>query len=430
MEYVCVAASAILAVLFYLTTNKLYNPGTIFLGYWAIITLLAALRLDNAAAVRQSTYALIFLGLISFAAGAFFCTRIKHRPQVQAKYNFTIPRYALLNIACLIVIGYSLFRMTLIVKFLAQGMTWGEIRLMHGIAGATGGNTLKGGTISQTIHDLIVAPIVYLIAPTFAVDLIVGQRNKTFIFLALGAMTLYSVSSVSRAIWSFLILYMVTIFIIFWRKTHIPKNIQKWLKRIPIFVLLLFLVILIITKSRSSSDQVNLFYNILAYLSGGLNLFDIHLSEPIAQVRTYGFFSLYGFLFPIFFVLNYVGVLNYPQVFTKITSIKEQLEPYVHISDHVSMNAYTTLFFNFYNDFGVFGVFLGSFIFGYLCMLSYQYFIRKKDVRTLVCYLILVQFMIFSMARIYTIYTTRALSFVWLLFLIPKVGSKPYLKIK
>lgn len=46
------------------------------------------------------------------------------------------------------------------------------------------------------------------------------------------------------------------------------------------------------------------------------------------------------------------------------------------------------------------------------------YFTRKKNMRTFVCYLIFVQLMIFSMARIYTIYTTRVLSLVWLLILL------------
>ena len=124
--------------------------------------------------------------------------------------------------------------------------------------------------------------------------------------------------------------------------------------------------------------------------------------------------------FPVFFVLNYFGILRYPAVFGDVTAIKQQLEQYVTISEHVRMNAYCTMFFNFYNDFGVFGVFLGSFLFGFFCMLAYSFFVRRKNTRSLVCYLILIQFMFFSVARIYTIYTTRALTLVWLLILIPK----------
>lgn len=419
MEYICVVVSAGLAIFFYMWTRKVYNAGTIFLGYWAIITFLAALSLDGARPIRQSTYGLILLGLTSFAAGCFFCITTKHKPQVNSEYNFQVRDYRLLELACVVIIIYCLYRVTIIASFLADGYSWGSIRMMHGIAGAAGENTLKGGTWSQVLHDYFVGPCIYLLAPLFAVEMFLGNRDKKFLLLTFVSMVLYSVATVSRAIWAFSILYLTIILVAFIHRKDIPQKIRKRLKMIPIFGVALFGVIIIITKSRSESSQVNLMYNMLAYLSGGINLFDIHLQEPIADIRTYGFFSLYGFIHPIFFALNYLGILKYPGVFNDISNIKLQLENYVQISNHVNMNAYSTLFFNFYNDFGIFGVFLGSFLFGYFCMLSYVYFTRKKDVRTLVCYLILIQFMIFSMARIYTIYTTRALSLVLLLFLIP-----------
>lgn len=425
MEYLCIGIAAALAVFFYLTTKKLYNAGTIFLAYWAIITFLTSLNLDNAEPVRQSTYGLILLGLVSFAAGCLVCTQLKHRPQVNPDYNFEITSYRLLNIACIVIIVYSIYRIGIIASYLSRGISWGSIRMMHGIGGAAGEDTLKGGTWSQVIHDDIVAPCVYLIAPIFAVELFLGNRNKRFLLLSLTSMILYSISSVSRAIWGFSILYLLIILIVFLHRQNLSSDVRKWIKRIPFFGVILFAVILFITKSRSETSQVNLVYNMLAYLSGGINLFDIHMQEHIADIRTYGFFTMYGFIYPIFFVLNYIGILKFPTVFKDISLIKQQLEYYVQISDHVRMNAYSTLFFNFYNDFGVFGIFLGSFLFGYFCMLAYIYFTRKKNMRTFVCYLILIQFMIFSMARIYTIYTTRALSLVWLLILLPKEGYQP-----
>ena len=403
MEYLCIIVSVSLAVLFFVSTRKIYNAGTIFLGYWAIITLLTSLNFDNATPVRQSTYGFILLGLVSFAAGCLLCLSTKHKAQINSDFKFQISSYRLLNIACIIIIIYSMYRFTIIASYLSQGISWGNIRLMHGVAGETGEGTLKGGTWSQIIHDDFVAPWVYLIAPTFVVDLILGNRNKKFILLSLTAMIFYSISSVSRAIWGFLILYLIIILVMFLRRKNISPKVKKWLKRIPIFAVILFGVIIAITKSRSETSQVNLVYNMIAYLTGGIQLFDIHMQEPIADIRTYGFFSMYGFIYPVFFLLNYVGILKYTPVFTDIANIKQQLEVFVTLSDHVRMNAYCTLFFNFYSDFGVFGIFLGSFIFGYFCMLAYIYFIRKKDVRTFVCYLILIQFMIFSMARIYTI---------------------------
>ena len=87
---------------------------------------------------------------------------------------------------------------------------------------------------------------------------------------------------------------------------------------------------------------------------------------------------MYGFIYPVFFLLNYVGILKYTPVFTDIANIKQQLEVFVTLSDHVRMNAYCTLFFNFYSDFGVFGIFLGSFIFGYFLYACIYIFHTKE----------------------------------------------------
>ena len=135
---------------------------------------------------------------------------------------------------------------------------------------------------------------------------------------------------------------------------------------------------------------------------------------------------MYGFIYPVFFLLNYVGILKYTPVFTDIANIKQQLEVFVTLSDHVRMNAYCTLFFNFYSDFGVFGIFLGSFIFGYF-LYACIYIFHTKERCANICMLLNFNSVhdLSTMARIYTIYTTRALSLVWLLVLLPKEGHRP-----
>ena len=424
MEIFCVVFALSMALFFYAATKKIYNPGTIFLGFWSVSLLLSALRLDNASEVGQEAYIYILLGLVFFALGAFVYYTLDKKPVLREEYRLEISDYRLMEIACVLVILYSLYRVALVVTFLSEGYSVWEVRVMHGIAGESGADTLKGGTVSQLLHDLIVAPCVYLIAPVFAVDIIAGKRNRRFAILAILAITLYSMGSISRSVWVFLILYLGIILLVFYKKQDLSPSVRKWIKRIPLFALAIFAVVLWITRSRSSDSEVNLLYNALAYLSGGIKLFDVHLGEKIADMRTYGAFSLYGFVYPVFFVLNYLGILPMPQAFTDVTYIKQQLETFVRISDHVSMNAYSTMFFNFYNDLGVPGVILGSFLFGLFCMMAYKAFLRYKNIRAFTCYLILIQFMLFSVARIYTIYTTRALSLVFLLLLLPKDEGK------
>ena len=180
--------------------------------------------------------------------------------------------------------------------------------------------------------------------------------------------------------------------------------------------MLLFVIIIFITQQRSEDSEVKIFLNMYAYLAGGITLMDIHLHSFLANIHTFGLFSTYGFIQPIFFFLKIFKIMDYPQALLNVSTIKDNLEVFIPISDNITMNAYSTLFFNFYSDFGVEGIILGSLIFGYISMRIYRNFKLYRDFKSLVIYLVLIQFMIFSMARIYTSLTTRALIFVWVIF--------------
>lgn len=415
MAIVSIVFSIIIAVLFLKITKNIYNAATIFCGYWGILVFLNYLSLDGMHKPSELTYSYIFLGIFGFTIGCILA--LLRTKRINVKVRKGEPNYFLLKIACVIIIAYCLYRISLIVVFLAQGYSWGEIRLMHGIAGDSGEGTLKGGTFSQILHDWCVAPLLYLLAPTLVIDLFIGKREKQFSIMAIVAMILYSVSTVSRAIWSFLILYAICVMIICKGKYQLPKKVKKWIRRIPIFIVILFLIIVFITQQRSADSEANIILNMYAYLAGGISLMDIYLQSPISNMCTYGFFSMYGFVQPIFFVLNYLHILDYPQAILDTIQIKDALEVYIPISDHITMNAYSTLFYNFYLDFRIVGIFIGSMIFGLICMKMYRNFKQRQDFKSLAIYLILVQFIIFSMARIYTSLTTRALTFIWILFM-------------
>lgn len=381
--------------------------------------MISALSFDNMILINDETYKLIFMGMFSFAVGCVFPLILIRKNMDTTNNNMEVENYALLNLICVLIIIFCLYKNVKIIGFLSRGMSWWEIRLMHGIAGDGGIATLKGSNIEQVLHDFIVAPILYLITPTVLIDLSVGKRNKIFNVLAITAMILYSIASVSRAVWAFSIIYLAIILFVYYPEANLSPKIRKWIKRVPFFILVLFGIIMFLSKLRSGDKEVSIIYNVLAYLSGGIALFQIHLSQPYSLLRTDGFFSFYGFLHPFFFVLNYFKIFPYPNQITTVQDIKHQLEMFYQVSDHVSMNAYTTLFYNFYIDYGEIGIIVLSLIFGFICMLSYKMFVKYKDLKSFVIFLILTQFILFSMARIYTSLTTRALSLIWALILLP-----------
>lgn len=399
-------------VFFWRKKRNLWNPASVFLFEWALVVYLASLQLYNLIDISTKAYIFVLIGVVSFFIGSLFADNLRSsKNRVGRVYEID---YARINIASIVIIVFSLFRILFIFKLLSGGFSWWEIRLMS-TSGEGGIGTLKGGNVSIFIHDCIIAPLMYLIVPTLFAELLIGARNKKFIILSIIAMVCYSISTVSRSLWAFSILYILFIVLLYRGKYSLSKKVKRMMKYGFFIIILLCVIIYRITLMRNA--EADILTNMYAYMTGCMPLLTLHLDEATSSIRTYGAMSLNGFLYPMFFVLNYLHILSYPDAFVDALFVKNSLEVFMPLSPHITMNAYVTLFYYFYIDFGYFGIALGSFVFGYLCMKSYKYWKRNGDIRSLVIYLILMQFIVFSVARIYTSISTRALSLFWIIFI-------------
>ena len=419
LPIIIVILSLVGGVFFWRKKRNLWNPASVFLFEWALVVYLASLRLYNLIDISTKAYIFVLIGVVSFFIGSLFADNLRSsKNRVGRVYEID---YARMNIASIVIIVFSLFRILFILKLLSGGFSWWEIRLMS-TSGEGGVGTLKGGNVSMFIHDCIIAPLMYLIVPTLFAELLIGARNKKFMILSMIAMMCYSISTVSRAVWAFSVLYILFIVLLYRKKYSLSRKVKRMMKYGILIIILLCVIIYRITLMRNT--EADIFTNMYAYITGCMPLLTLHLDEVTSSIRTYGAMSLNGFLYPMFFVLNYLHILSYPDAFVDAQFVKNSLEVFMPLSPHITMNAYVTLFYYFYIDFGYFGIALGSFVFGYLCMKSYKYWKQNGDIRSLVIYLILMQFIVFSVARIYTGLSTRALSVVWLLLLFHKVRIK------
>ena len=418
LPIIIVVFSVIGGVFFWRKKKNLWNPVSVFLFEWALVVYLSSLRLYNLIDISSKAYLFVLIGVVSFFIGSLFGDNLRLKKGIGRVYKID---YTRMNIASIIIILFSLFRILFIVKLLSGGFSWWEIRLMS-TSGEGGIGTLKGGNVSVFLHDCIIAPLMYLIVPTLFAELLVGARNKKFILLSLIAMTCYSISTVSRAVWAFSVLYILFIVLLYRKKYSLPKKVKRMMKY-GIFIII-FLCVIIYRITLMRNVEADILTNMYAYITGCMPLLTLHLNEVTSSIRTYGAMSLYGFLYPVFFVLNYLHLLPYPDAFMDAQYVKNSLETFMPLSPDITMNAYVTLFYYFYIDFGYLGIIIGAFAFGYLCMKSYKYLKSTGDIRSLVLYLILIQFIVFSVARIYTGLSTRALSIVWLLFVFKSIGNK------
>ncbi len=392
------------------------NPGSIFLFYWAFVVYMASLRLYGLRETSDKAYSFVLIGVVFYYLGAYLasCRRnIKRRTVRKTIYlRHYETNYKFLYFASLVVILYSIYRINLIIQFLSLGHSWWDIRLMA-TSGDGGVGTLKGGNWSDMIYSFVVSPLVYLIVPTIVTEILSGKKNRISIILSVIAIVVYSISTVSRSVWGFAIVYVVIVVLLFRKNIVLSKRQKKILKIVPLIIVALALIINKITIMRNS--EADIFANAYAYISGCMPLLSVHLEEAISNERTYGMLTLYGFFNPIFFLTNRLHIFSYPEAFTTAKLVKDNLEVFVSLSPTINMNAYATLFYDFYIDFGMPGIAIGSFFFGYICMRVFDLYRRACNSRNLVLCLILFQFVLFSVARIYTVYATRALSIIWLI---------------
>ena len=208
LPIIIVVFSVIGGVFFWRKKKNLWNPVSVFLFEWALVVYLSSLRLYNLIDISSKAYIFVLIGVISFFIGSLFGDNLRlGKKRIGRVYEIN---YTRMNIASIVIIVFSLFRILFIIKLLSGGFSWWEIRLMS-TSGEGGIGTLKGGNVSVFLHDCIIAPLMYLIVPTLFAELLVGARNKKFILLSLIAMTCYSISTVSRAVWAFSVLYILFI---------------------------------------------------------------------------------------------------------------------------------------------------------------------------------------------------------------------------
>ncbi|MFS0647150.1 O-antigen polymerase [Siminovitchia sp. 179-K 8D1 HS] len=277
---------------------------------------------------------------------------------------------------------------------------------------------LWGSELNLFIYTYIIAPLVYLAVPIAIVDYLVEKKNKLFVITTFIVIILFSIVTVSRNILVFSVIYFIFTSMIYRKQYAFSKVIKKNLKKAPVIIILAVLGIATITLLRKA--DANFLKEAYVYFVGALPSLTIRLGEPYADFRTYGMLSTRGFTRLIFIVLDNLGI-HYPESYLRAQEIMDNLEGFIPIGNDINMNAYATLFYNFYIDGGLIGIVLFSALLGFICRKAYQGVKYNINIRNSVFFLLVIQQLLFSVARIYTVYPTRALPFLLILIMFVKV---------
>lgn len=178
-----------------------------------------------------------------------------------------------------------------------------------------------------------------------------------------------------------------------------------------------------LTNERSTNLMTDMslfekvYTTIYLYFSGSVTyLGRVIENAPGIVGSTFGLNLLAGFISPIFVILNFMHIINYPQVFNTIGTYAciELL-----IGPSTYFNAMPTAFGYFFIDGGLILTFVESWIFGYACK---RFYIKAKEGNLLYIGLFLLLFVqICNSSTRWFIYTSDfALAFIYMRFVLKK----------
>lgn len=359
--------------------KNLFSPVVMFNLLFALIIILALQRKYGIGTFDNRAVFFIEFGVIFFDMGVSMLrlilrssTRLR---QQETKLDF---RWGAIVPLTLVVTAGNVFTFFYAMLFLINGGNYVQLRnALLGYGDSVNFNIIN--PVVGIISSYVSAPGLYALLP-IAILLFIKRKYKWFSVLIFVNLLLNILSSGSRII----LVYTSVQFII--AMVYEGVRVSKKAKKVVLALVGIALTIIIILSSLRSSNSI--FRSFYAYFSAPVVLFSYWMNYvDQSNIQSYGL----SFFYPVTWLINAGGNL----VGVNFESIKNVVEwqslpqdVWVNVFPMQSMNAFSTLFYFFYEDFRAVGVCVGSFIFGSVSgSVFYQAFIRK-DTKYLVVYLL------------------------------------------
>lgn len=443
MQYLIIVFCIAISVIGFKIEKRIYNPLTVFYVFWTIIVGLASLCLFKMKQTSQSTYTIVFLGLLSFF-GAYLLTRFlqkrhltratsekeKLETQKETEADRFSLRYMVIYILFGITILYLLYRSYSIIQLLISGNSLWEIRKLY----FTTGSVVTSSKFIQVYDVYVNKTLVELIFPTVSAIAFFKYKKRMMLIVSIVIAILNSLISGGRLVFYYMFVLLVFSMLIYSKysinlKGFSIKNLnwqifkKKGFYYVAIPIVFCFAAIWALTSIRSGTS---LFHEAYIYFAGCMPHLDLRLGIiDKHHYFTYGIAIISGILKPIFICLNNVLGLPYPQFYTTDLNLLN-VNNFVFIGKDLKFNAFVTPFFYFYLDGGIIGVILGSALYGAICAFSYRKAVDCPNIRNIALYLLIIVGITTSMIRFQFVMPAYVLAFVGILFLFTKkhIGVK------
>ncbi|MFC6649001.1 O-antigen polymerase [Paenibacillus rhizoplanae] len=386
MSYLIGLICILFVFLSYKYDHKLYNPYILFNLWWGTTIFISGLGLFGIYIPNVNTYFLMLLAIVFFNLSAFFKFRKINKSTLKITINKNHNNNENKSIKFvifmeLIIIAYLLKRTILVLKLLLSGMSYQTIRYEFFYA-----DNINNG-YDQLVNAWFVLPIITFSIILLSLMIIEKRNNRVLLILTLISVGQYSFSSGGRS----LLLTSGLILIMSWMISK-DKVKVSFLSKIKIRISMIVLVIAMFTITIFRNDTlgnpiIQAFKTIVLYFTAPYIYFENLIGLVIQdKVTLYGG-AFFGGIIDVFVLFcRYIG-FDLTQISTHVGKYNQL---YLSVGDSSYYNAFPTMIFTFFYDFGYLGIVLESFIFGLMANYFYGKMKREDSTASKGIYIIIV----------------------------------------
>jgi oligosaccharide repeat unit polymerase len=381
MDIIVTILLLIMACTILYMNKKKYNPAFVLCLLYGVIMFFESFRLYNMVRSKDSTYLLIFAGVLSFCIGVAVMGRVKLslgtrlNDNVQYKYSINYKAFiALLAFSIAMSTYPAIKNLTSIAN---SNLTFSTIREDFG--------TYYNNRVLNLVFNYVVNPFTSGCLPIAALSLFIGiEKKKTIFILTTVFITMTVVMNAGRGI---LLYFLAMVYFAYKIETTdvqiSPEKAKKKRKYKRILFAILVLSVggyIAVTKLRGTSANEAILRQIYIYICGCVPHLDYRIDEiRAAGVCLYGTGGCHGIFQFIFTMLENFGIMKYPEFMILSDTWYTNALSYISIGPNISFNAYATLFYNMYLDGGVFAVIIEMLLYGGVARTLYKNVERNPE---------------------------------------------------
>ncbi|MBE6555934.1 MAG: oligosaccharide repeat unit polymerase [Ruminococcaceae bacterium] len=421
MGYIIAAFCFFCAAVNYLATKKWHAPIVFFMSLWGVISLLAALKLFDLYEVSIRTWLLFLLGFVAFLLGCYFAKVLRARPVANRgdRVLFSV-RYSVFHVAIVIVVLVYLVYSWDALKLYLQGYGMDEVRLIYYDLQSVNGGA-SHGALMEIFRQYIVTPFELIVTPLCIVEYMQNNR-KRYLLCSVLLVLLNVVATGSRFVIAYYIIQLAIAFVVYKKRIVMSRRMKRFVK---LLLALTAAGIVLVTFLRAGTVE-NIVKKYYRYICGCIP----YLDNRLGYIDSLGFFSagiasFFGFVQPIWFVLQNLGIFGYSARYLQIIDTVLDTQVFVKIGWDTYTNAFVTPIYHLYADLGLIGIILGMMLFGMIAYGAYNGLERRFDVKSVTFYLIIAR-MLFKSIQFYPLTSVEfALGLVFFGFFFAKQKNSP-----